>query len=57
MGVTSDYYIPEALWLVEHGYMVMTFAHGIRSTHMGIVRGDKGEMINEKLLKAVIVNE
>lgn len=25
MGVTSDYYIPEALWLAEHGYMVMTF--------------------------------
>lgn len=25
MGVTSDYYIPEVLWLVEHGYMVMTF--------------------------------
>lgn len=25
MGVTSDYYIPEILWLVEHGYMVMTF--------------------------------
>ena len=25
MGVISDYYIPEVLWLVEHGYMVMTF--------------------------------
>ena len=25
MGVTSDYYIPEVLWLVEHGYMVMAF--------------------------------
>lgn len=25
MGVTSDYYIPEILWLVEHGYRVMTF--------------------------------
>lgn len=25
MGVTSDYYIPEILWLAEHGYRVMAF--------------------------------
>lgn len=39
MGVTSDYYIPEILWLVEHGYMVMTFDNTAYRDNPGCFRG------------------
>lgn len=39
MGVTSDYYIPEALWLTEHGYMVMTFDNTAYRNNPGSFRG------------------
>lgn len=39
MGVTSDYYIPEALWLAEHGYMVMTFDNTGYRDNPGHFRG------------------
>ena len=39
MGVTSDYYIPEVLWLVEHGYMVMTFDNTAYRNNPGCFRG------------------
>ena len=39
MGVTSDYYIPEALWLAEHGYMVMTFDNTAYRDNPGCFRG------------------
>lgn len=39
MGVTSDYYIPEALWLVEQGYMVMMFDNTAYRDNPGRFRG------------------
>lgn len=39
MGVTSDYYIPEVLWLVEQGYMVMTFDNTAYRDNPGRFRG------------------
>lgn len=35
----------------------LLFDKGIRSTHMGIVRGDTNEKINEALLRNVIADE
>lgn len=39
MGVTSDYYIPEALWLAERGYMVMMFDNTAYRDNPGHFRG------------------
>lgn len=39
MGVTSDYYIPEILWLMKHGYMVMTFDNTAYRDNPGCFRG------------------
>ncbi len=39
MGVTSDYYIPEALWLAEHGYAVMMFDNTGYRDNPGHFRG------------------
>lgn len=39
MGVTSDYYIPEARWLAKHGYMVMAFDNTAYRNNSGCFRG------------------
>lgn len=39
MGVTSDYYIPEARWLAKHGYMVMAFDNTAYRNNPGCFHG------------------